>query len=142
MKCQHCDIEFTSVHWSMVYCSPKCRRKHGSHKMELWRARDKATNPEKWIRKQRAAGLKHNYNMTIEDYEAMACRQGGLCPICNEPLPVIEKENGKHPPVDHDHTTGSPRGILHNKCNRALGLLNDNSVLCRRAADYLERHGK
>lgn len=140
MHCSECNIVFTPKRWGTKYCSAKCRRKHGAKKMEAWRKTDRKQNPEKWSKKQRVTSLKRNYNMTIEDYDALAAEQNGLCPVCSGLLPVIEKENGKHPPVDHDHKTGKPRGILHNRCNRAIGLLNDDPNLCRKAAEYLEHH--
>jgi len=109
--------------------------------MEEWRKVDRKADPEKYAERNRAAGLKRNYKMTVEDYEALASEQDGCCPVCGGLLPAVEEENGKHPPVDHDHETGKPRGVLHNKCNRAIGLLNDSPELCRKAAKYLESHG-
>jgi hypothetical protein len=39
--------------------------------------------------------------------------------------------------VDHCHNTGVFRGILCNKCNRGIGLLEDDPARCRAAASYL-----
>ena len=36
--------------------------------------------------------------------------QSGICPICDKPL------TGKIS-LDHDHSTGEPRGLLHQQCN-------------------------
>ena len=36
--------------------------------------------------------------------------QSGICPICDKPL------TGKIS-LDHDHSTGEPRGLLHQSCN-------------------------
>ena len=36
--------------------------------------------------------------------------QSGICPICDKPL------TGQIS-LDHDHTTGAPRGLLHQPCN-------------------------
>ena len=36
--------------------------------------------------------------------------QSGICPICDKPL------TGQIS-LDHDHTTGEPRGLLHQPCN-------------------------
>ena len=36
--------------------------------------------------------------------------QSGICPICDKPL--TSKIS-----LDHDHTTGEPRGLLHQSCN-------------------------
>ena len=44
--------------------------------------------------------------------------QGGLCPLCGKPInPTIPKELV----LDHDHTTGQVRGVLHRSCNAAEG---------------------
>lgn len=56
------------------------------------------------------------------------------CMICNE--------NRKPFHVDHCHITNKYRGILCHKCNRAIGFFNDNPITLRKAADYLDKHGK
>jgi endogenous inhibitor of DNA gyrase (YacG/DUF329 family) len=146
----HCEICGTEVVPSpkqrgggnKKYCSPKCRRKSRAMAESSWRKEDTKNNPDKWRKMGRVQKLKSTYGMTLEDYDALVKKQEGLCPICQKPLPTIEEENGKHPPVDHNHVTGKPCGVLHNKCNRALGFLQDSSELCRKAAEYLERHGR
>src|SRR5690625_750265 len=44
-------------------------------------------------------------------------QQGGVCPLCLGELP---KELSKVA-LDHDHTTGECRGVLHLGCNREEG---------------------
>jgi len=44
--------------------------------------------------------------------------------------------------VDHCHATGRIRGLLCAKCNQAIGLMKDNPIFLRRAADYVERHAR
>lgn len=61
----------------------------------------------------------------------MLDRQGGACAIC-----LQVRTETLH--VDHCHATGAVRGLLCGACNRALGLLNDDPGLIRRAADYLD----
>lgn len=41
--------------------------------------------------------------------------------------------------IDHTHTTGIMRGLLCYKHNTGLGMFNDNAVLLRKAADYLDK---
>ena len=36
--------------------------------------------------------------------------QSGICPICDKPLTAKIS-------LDHDHSTGEPRGLLHQSCN-------------------------
>ena len=54
--------------------------------------------------------------------------QNGLCPICLRPDP---------PFLDHDHKTGSIRGMLHPRCNMVVGLLENSPDLVQRAKAYL-----
>lgn len=67
--------------------------------------------------------------------EALA-QASGQCDICARDI----SQPGKHR-VDHDHATGSVRGILCSNCNMALGLLQDRPEIARGAAQYLERTG-
>jgi len=42
--------------------------------------------------------------------------QGGKCAVCGHPMTQRDR-----PVLDHDHTTGFVRGVLHNSCNGAEG---------------------
>ena len=77
--------------------------------------------------------LRKMYGISTRDYEDMIRIQGGRCSLCGD---SFSTEN-RNPCVDHDHKTGVVRGILHNKCNRALGLLRDDPAMCDLAAAYL-----
>ena len=74
--------------------------------------------------------LKRRYGLTSADVDRMIEAQGGVCAICREREP-------KH--VDHDHVTGSVRGVLCSCCNQALGNARDRTDILRAAIDYLER---
>ena len=50
------------------------------------------------------------------------------CVICGVQAPLV---------VDHDHSTGKVRGLLCNKCNMAIGLLQDDPMLLEFARMYL-----
>jgi hypothetical protein len=64
-------------------------------------------------------------------YEARMEVQAGKCLICGANERLV---------IDHNHKTGLMRGLLCYKHNTALGLFQDNPILLRRAADYLESH--
>lgn len=44
-------------------------------------------------------------------------RQSGVCPLCLKKLPKDLSKTA----LDHDHTTGECRGVLHLGCNKAEG---------------------
>lgn len=72
--------------------------------------------------------------ITLEDYEDMLVQQGGGCAICggrrgNKDVNVLY--------VDHNHVTGTVRGLLCGKCNRGLGMFQDRPDLLEKARKYL-----
>lgn len=77
--------------------------------------------------------------MTLEEYETYVEWHEGKCAICKSE-PTGEGQQGERLHVDHDHKTGLVRGLLCGNCNRAIGLLKDDSDLLRAAAGYLEFH--
>jgi len=88
-------------------------------------------------RKQKNYNLMRCYGITIDEYETMMSRQGGVCACCGG------KEWGpKGPGVDHNHETGKIRGILCGWCNCAAGYLGDNPGRIRMLADYIDKHNE
>lgn len=75
---------------------------------------------------------KYKYGLEHDDYLTMVEKQNGLCAICQE----IPKRRGLM--VDHNHNTGTIRGLLCDTCNRAIGLLKDNFLILARASEYLK----
>lgn len=63
---------------------------------------------------------------------------GGRCELCGG-LPT-----GNHGRLvlDHNHKTEKFRGLLCGHCNTALGMMQDNPELLRKAARYLEERSK
>jgi len=74
--------------------------------------------------------IKKRYGITKADYERMLFVQMGLCAIC-----LIKPTHKLH--VDHDHLSGKVRGLLCGNCNKALGLLRDNTDFLIKAIEYL-----
>lgn len=88
-----------------------------------------------WYRKNPVKAKNRNlarYGITLEDYGSLLAKQHGCCAICHRP-----PTDGKLLVVDHDHATGMVRGLLHNECNVALGLFQDNPTILIAAANYL-----
>ena len=80
------------------------------------------------------------FGITLEQYDEMLATQGGVCAVCKQPEAVAREQALA---VDHDHQPGGRvRGLLCNRCNRALGFFRDDPALLRAAADYLEAHAE
>lgn len=78
------------------------------------------------------------YGITPREVGQLILIQGGRCAMCSRPF------EGRHndklaPVVDHCHRTDQVRGILHNICNRAIGMLGDDFFAVQTAANYLKR---
>ena len=86
-------------------------------------------NPEKIKNNE----LQRRFGITLEDYNKMLEDQNGCCKICN----VHHTEEKQALSVDHCHTTQKIRGLLCNTCNRAIGLLKDNTETLQKAIEYL-----
>lgn len=89
-------------------------------------------NPDKLRRYNRTKeGQKLGWTDAL--YDAVLAAQRGRCGICGgRPSSRLHR--------DHNHANTKPRGLLCIKCNSALGLMRDQTVLLRAAADYLERY--
>ena len=85
----------------------------------------------------RARNLAKNYNMSIEQYDALATAQGGRCAICRREPSGGPRDKVLH--VDHRHSDGVIRGLLCHDCNKGIGCLKDDLELLRAAIAYLER---
>jgi hypothetical protein len=86
-----------------------------------------------------AHNLRAAYGLSVEKYAAMLAAQGGVCAICGLDEPNAHGRTGAkfRLSVDHCHESGRIRGLLCQKCNRAIGLLGDDIDLLRRAITYL-----
>jgi hypothetical protein len=102
----------------------------GKATVKAWRARSK----HKLKLYRRTAQLK-KYKLTIIQFNAMLRKQRGRCALCKQKF-----AEGDKPVVDHCHLTGVVRGLLHNKCNRGLGLLGDTVHGLQAAILYLKAH--
>ena len=95
---------------------------------------------QKQIKKQNADyyrewHLQNKYGISHSDYLVFLDEQNNCCKICG----IHEKHcEYSRLAVDHDHKTGVIRGLLCKKCNKAIGLLQDNADFCRAAAEYLD----
>lgn len=122
-------IEFYSSATSKDRLYPRCKD-CDSKARQQWHRR----NPERAKASGRNRHIKSVYGITTEDYNLILSKQNNVCAICSKE----ETAKGKFKlAIDHCHETNSIRGLLCNKCNRALGLFGENPDVIQRAKDYV-----
>ena len=94
--------------------------------------REQRRNSKKPLAKKDAE-LKRLYGIGIEDYLELIDKQNNVCKICKKECKTKSRLS-----VDHDHKTKKIRGLLCNRCNRAIGMFEDDPKLLREAARYFE----
>lgn len=82
----------------------------------------------------RRSALMMNYGITPEDWEKLFESQNGECASCGD-VPPEDAKRRFH--VDHDHSTGTVRGILCHSCNVALGHLKEDQERIAKLGLYL-----
>lgn len=90
----------------------------------------------------RNTSLKYKYGLALDEYRRMLESQGGVCAICGG---YESASNGKEIDsfaVDHNHKTGTVRGLLCRRCNTLLGFAQDDVEILEKAIDYLESSGR
>jgi hypothetical protein len=123
--CRPCSRGYRSTH--------RLRDVEGANaKHREWRA----ANPKK----SKAYRLKHNYDITLAQYQAMFEEQGGVCAICGQPETAVDKKTGKVKAlaVDHPHGRAGVRMLLCQRHNQGIGLFGEDVELLRWAIAYLE----
>lgn len=81
--------------------------------------------------------IKLRYGITKEEYENMLLKQKGGCAICGKTK--SGHKNTDEMVVDHCHKTKIVRGLLCNRCNTLLGLIDDNPSFMENIANYLNK---
>ena len=95
--------------------------------------------PSRNARSQRGIHLRYRYGIDHDDYERLLRDQGGVCAVCGDPpTPANTRQKGVLF-VDHDHDTGSVRGLLCNECNLMVGFGRTPARLAA-AARYVSAH--
>src|SRR5580693_8284529 len=79
--------------------------------------------------------LRRVYGISEAEYDDLLIHQNGRCAICKELPP-----EGKLLCVDHNHRTGSTRGLLCDACNKGVGFLQDSPERLRTAIAYLAEY--
>lgn len=109
----------------------KVRKQAREHAQKSRRER-----PQQHHARDRKSALRKNYGLSMIEYQERLERQGGVCAICAR----APNTGRRYLCVDHDHKTGTIRGLLCNKCNVVLGLVDDDSNVLREMISYVEAH--
>tara|TARA_Y100000114_G_scaffold91719_1_gene85194 strand:- start:337 stop:783 length:447 start_codon:yes stop_codon:yes gene_type:complete len=103
--------------------------KYVSGKIKLRRECKECRNHSKYIAKK----LREEEGPPPDDY---------VCPICNKNSNSTINGNEYQGTwvLDHCHITETFRGYLCYKCNKALGMFEDNTEYLNKAVNYLNKH--
>lgn len=114
-QCKACGEVFSPLAPSHLHCSDACSTRSQSERY-----------------------LRRTYGIGVSDYESMLKTQNHCCKLCGGEGFVMAKHHSMKLVVDHCHASGVVRGLLCHNCNRALGLMQDNTETLRAAIAYLE----
>lgn len=85
---------------------------------------------------RRGNHIKRSYGVTLEEYNQIFEKQGGLCAICKIHQSMLSKSLF----IDHNHETGVIRGLLCSNCNFMLGNAKDSSDILSKGIAYLKSY--
>lgn len=166
-NCQHCNKEFENRYKKVKFCSTECGYKWGQkcgyrlnlntmtkkcrkckqekkssdfHSIKAYRDGLHSWCKNCYSESIRNCYLVRTYGITSEQYEVMFDAQNGKCAIClKEEDTLLSSGKNKSFAVDHNHKTGQIRGLLCENCNRAIGLLKEDTELLTRAIQYINQ---
>lgn len=143
--CRRCLIKFDinqfrlrSSGYYVSYCYDCCKK--NSTEWNIKNKERKANNMDKWYNKnpEKLSSKWRALNFNIEKYNKLLIEQNNLCAICHKEE-TLKGVSGKIKrfAVDHCHKTGKIRGLLCGKCNKSIGLFEDNIEKLQKAISYL-----
>lgn len=62
------------------------------------------------------------------------------CMICKKEETILRNGRPVKLSLDHCHNSSKFRGLLCNRCNRGIGMFEDNIEILQSAIDYLNNH--
>lgn len=159
MKCRGCENDVAPAKsrpqgggTSKLYCSKRCAARTWAREntSKVAKAKsDYAETPasqrrkaarEQWRRNQpgfRLAQRLKQYGLTPVDFRMMLDRQRFKCLGCKHSISENGDEASRKAVVDHCHETERVRGLLCDRCNTVLGLLNEDKGTLTRLRAYL-----
>ncbi len=122
--CRHTDRK----NYAHGLCHPCYQTIHN----KPWRARNRA--------KLAMGARARRHGMAPAELEAIWERQAGKCanPRCGATFELYFSDHRNGLQIDHDHLTGSVRGLLCKPCNTALGHINDDADRLLGLIEYIQ----
>ena len=84
------------------------------------------------IDRQRTGRRRRLYGVDAEHYDRLLAESAEGCPICHEKADRMV--------IDHCHRSGKVRALLCDRCNRLLGVADDDVALLQAAIRFLRKH--
>ena len=137
ITCYGCELPLTEEHFTPgIWARGRGRCKPCQ---KAYSAAHYAANREATLERMKARNLMSLYGLTPEAYAELLEAQERRCAICGAEAGWRHRQSGKLKKlaVDHCHETGRVRGLLCDRCNTAIGKLNHDPALLRKAIDYL-----
>ena len=128
---------FCNMHWTRNHLSGdpgEAESRKAVYEPGQVCAVDSCERPPRW-RQYCASHARRlrRFGVTAEEVADIFLGQNGRCAICRAKEP--SGSGDWH--IDHDHVTGKIRGLLCNRCNLAIGLLQDDPDVMDSAARYV-----
>lgn len=120
-----------------IVCKP-CKKSHSADRWTRKRDEINAARRSPSFRARERGKRPTQYGLSTWEHQALADQQDDRCAICHESETALNNQGSLRPlSIDHDHETGAVRGLLCNRCNRALGYLRDDLGLAESVVWYL-----
>ena len=125
------------------YCSTVCatnRTRRVDREKARASRRPEMRTAEERAEYNRARGLRRGFGLTVEEFEAKAAKQGGVCAICFEvrglrsAILVVDHDHSFHPTDKRGH-----RDLLCGRCNTALGMMDESVEYITSMAKYARK---
>ena len=136
----------SGLHSYCLNCDKKIKMNYkksarGREMNSIWEKSEKARSAQQKYRSSEKAKnnvrnrhLKRVFGITQDEYLKMLSSQNERCAICEKHYSYQNRRLD----IDHDHETGKIRGLLCNPCNRAIGRFEHNTMLMKKAINYLK----
>jgi murein L,D-transpeptidase YafK len=148
-ECKRCGkTKALSEFYKALHKEARCRKCVSEMRKQTYlRDREKtlkrvAKYRNEYPEKIRDTKLKQAYGVGINYFNAKLKEQGGVCGGCRRSVKNIWRGQEVNMALDHDHKTNKPRGVLCMKCNRALGLLEENQEFILSLLEYIRKYQK